>query len=92
MKERNATPAMTGRDGGIDYIAKASTLGGAVDYDRFVDILGRTLIEAWSDLPRAIQERLFERAVVLGHKTERDEMLREQMAKFLHDHHSRTML
>jgi hypothetical protein len=33
---------------------------------------------------------LFERAVVLGHKSERDESLREQLAKFLHDHHTRT--
>jgi hypothetical protein len=33
---------------------------------------------------------LFERAVVLGHKGERDESLREQLAKFLHDHHART--
>jgi hypothetical protein len=34
---------------------------------------------------------LFERAIVLGHKGERDESLREQLAKFLHDHHARTM-
>jgi hypothetical protein len=34
---------------------------------------------------------LFERAVVLGHQTERDESLREQLAKFLHDHHERTL-
>jgi hypothetical protein len=34
---------------------------------------------------------LFERAVVLGHKGERDESLREQLAKFLHDHHPRTL-
>jgi hypothetical protein len=33
---------------------------------------------------------LFERAVALGHQGERDEMLREQLAKYLHDHHKRT--
>jgi len=33
---------------------------------------------------------LFERAVVLGHKGERDESLREQLAKFLHDTNPRT--
>jgi len=27
---------------------------------------------------------------VLGHQSERDESLREQLAKFLHDHHKRT--
>jgi hypothetical protein len=37
-----------------------------------------------------LQQTLFERAVVLGHKSERDESLREQLAKFLHDHHART--
>ena len=39
---------------------------------------------------RAFMERLFERAVVRGHKTERDENLREQLAQFLHEHHERT--
>jgi hypothetical protein len=37
-----------------------------------------------------IQEKLFEHAVVAGHRGERDESLREQLAKFLHDHHPRT--
>jgi hypothetical protein len=27
---------------------------------------------------------------LLGHRGERDESLREQLAKFLHDHHART--
>ena len=44
----------------------------------------------WGELPQPIQEQLFECAVVLGHQDERDEMLREQLAKFLHDHHERT--
>jgi hypothetical protein len=44
----------------------------------------------WGELPQPIQEQLFECAVVLGHQGERDEMLREQLAKFLHDHHERT--
>jgi hypothetical protein len=34
---------------------------------------------------------LFERAVLLGHQGEQDESLREQLAKFLHDHHERTV-
>jgi hypothetical protein len=41
-------------------------------------------------LPQEMQHTLFERAVVLGHRSERDESLREQLAKFLHDHHERT--
>jgi hypothetical protein len=47
-------------------------------------------LDLWSELPRELQQTLFERAVVLGHQTERDESLREQLAQFLHDHHERT--
>jgi hypothetical protein len=47
-------------------------------------------MDLWGELPQELQESLFERAVVLGHKSERDESLREQLAKFLHDHHPRT--
>src|SRR6478672_6407073 len=49
--------------------------------DRYFLVLGAAA--------QALQESLFERAVVLGHKSERDESLREQLAKFLHDHHPR---
>jgi hypothetical protein len=47
-------------------------------------------LDLWSELPRELQQTLFERAVVLGHQTERDESLREQLAQFLHAHHERT--
>jgi hypothetical protein len=62
----------------------------ADDQARFCEVLGEAVVEAWGELPRAIQERLFERAIVLGHRTERDEALREQLARFLHEHHQRT--
>jgi hypothetical protein len=62
-----------------------------LEFDRFSELLGKTLIDLWGGLPQEIQERVFERAVILGHQTERDEMLREQLAKFLHEHHSRTV-
>jgi hypothetical protein len=81
---------VTGRDGAVDLIAKATIMESSFDYDHFAHVLGCALIEGWSGPPQAIQERLFERAVVLGHQAESDEMLREQLAKFLHDHHSRT--
>jgi hypothetical protein len=42
-------------------------------------------------LPQELQQLLFERAVLLGHQGEQDESLREQLAKFLHDHHERTL-
>ena len=58
--------------------------------ERFVSVLGEAAIALWSELPQEIQQQLFERAVRLGHKSERDESLREQLAQFLHDHHERT--
>jgi hypothetical protein len=64
--------------------------GAQEDGDRFVHVMGQAVIALWSDLPQPLQEELFERAVRLGHHSERDEMLREQLAEFLHDHHSRT--
>ena len=61
-----------------------------MDTERFAVALGRVVIGTWGDLPQEIQQLLFERAVVVGHHTERDESLREQMAAFLHDKHPRT--
>jgi hypothetical protein len=57
---------------------------------RYLLVLGAAAADLWSDLPQDLQHTLFERAVVLGHQSERDESLREQLAKFLHDHHERT--
>jgi hypothetical protein len=57
---------------------------------RFFHVLGAAAAELWSELPNELQHMLFERAVVLGHSSERDESLREQLAKFLHDRHPRT--
>jgi hypothetical protein len=58
--------------------------------DGFAQVLGLAIVELWSELPRELQQTLFERAVLLGHQTERDESLREQLAQFLHSHHERT--
>jgi hypothetical protein len=83
---------MTGRDGAVDFAAKASAavVSEQEQTDRFCRVLGSAALALWADLPQAVQELLFERAVLLGHQSERDEMLREQLAKFLHDHHTRT--
>jgi hypothetical protein len=56
---------------------------------RFVRVLGDAALDLWRELPQEIQHQLFERAVLLGHKTEQDESLREQLAQFLHAHHER---
>ncbi len=57
---------------------------------RYFLVLGAATADLWSELPQDLQHTLFERAVALGHQGERDESLREQLAKFLHDHHVRT--
>jgi hypothetical protein len=61
------------------------------DAERYFLALGAATADLWSGLPADLQHSLFERAVVRGHHTERDESLREQLAKFLHDHHVRTV-
>jgi hypothetical protein len=58
--------------------------------DRFAPLLGAATLHLWAELPAPIQEKLFEHAVVIGHRGERDESLREELAKFLHDRHVRT--
>ena len=62
------------------------------DAGRFAPLLGQAAIHVWAELSREAQEKLFEHAVVIGHKGERDESLREQLAKFLHDRHKRTSI
>jgi hypothetical protein len=51
---------------------------------RFAQVVGGGALRLWPDLPREIQERLFEE-VVGG-----DESLRHALALYLHDHHPRT--
>jgi len=58
--------------------------------ERFALVLGRAVVEIWGGLPKELQQQLFEGAVVAGHRSERDESLREELAVFLHDHHPRT--
>lgn len=62
------------------------------DEMRFGPLLGSAALHLWSELPREVQEKLFEHAVVIGHRGEPDESLREQLAKFLHDRHKRTQV
>jgi hypothetical protein len=47
-------------------------------------LLGRAALQLWPDLPRDVQEKLFESAVPL------DPELRNRLAIFLHDKHPRT--
>jgi hypothetical protein len=65
-------------------------MAGDESAERFFNILGVAALDLWSNLPQEIQQQLFERAVLVGHQTERDESLREQLAQFLHARHDRT--
>jgi hypothetical protein len=52
--------------------------------EQFSQLLGQAALTLWPDLPRAVQERLFETAVPT------DEAVRNNLAVFLHDRHPRT--
>ena len=54
------------------------------DNDEFAILLGHAALELWGNLPRDVQEGLFEKAVPENHLT------RLALAVYLHDHHPRT--
>jgi hypothetical protein len=56
----------------------------------FFRVLGAAVADSWSELPRHVQERLFENAVRFGQTAEHGASLRERLARFLHDHNDRT--
>jgi hypothetical protein len=51
---------------------------------RLVQAIGRAAFDLWADLPRNIQEQIFEQAAGV------DEVLRHELAVYLHDRHPRT--
>jgi hypothetical protein len=53
--------------------------------ERFASLLGRAAMDVWGDIPRDIQEALFETAMK-GHPADR-----EELARVLHDLHPRTL-
>jgi hypothetical protein len=53
--------------------------------ERFANLLGRAAIAVWGDMPRDIQEALFETAMN-GRQADR-----EELARLLHDRHPRTL-
>ena len=52
--------------------------------DRLAGLLGRAAMDVWGDMPRDVQEALFETAMK-GREAER-----EELARLLHDRHPRT--
>jgi hypothetical protein len=79
--ERKTTTAMSGER------LSGQTMGNATTSDdAMAKVLGAAVIDAWAELPREIQEMLFERAVANGH----GDALRHDLALFLHERHPRT--
>jgi len=52
---------------------------------RFQQNIGRAALRLWPDLPRDLQEQLFEDAVG------GDATLRQQLTIYLHEHHPKTI-
>jgi hypothetical protein len=50
----------------------------------FERLLGKAALALWADLPRDVQETLFETAVA------GDIIIRNHLASYLHDHHPKT--
>jgi hypothetical protein len=50
----------------------------------FERVLGKAALALWSELPRGVQESLFETAVV------GEAGIRSHLASYLHDHHPKT--
>jgi hypothetical protein len=52
--------------------------------EEFEKLIGAAVVSLWPDLPRDLQEAIFEAAAP------QDDKLRETLAIYLHDHHTRT--
>jgi hypothetical protein len=50
--------------------------------NKFRQVLGTAVAALWAELPQAVQEKVFEHAVVAGQQAERDESLRQELARF----------
>jgi hypothetical protein len=59
--------------------------GLAVEEEHILRCLGAAVIAQWNDLPTDIQRKLFRHAVS-GDASHRTIRLKEQIARFLHDH------
>jgi hypothetical protein len=53
-------------------------------HEEFERLLGRATFRLWADLPRDVQELIFEGAA------EQDAVIRNDLAVYLHQHHPRS--
>jgi hypothetical protein len=56
--------------------------------DELTAMLGGAVVRRWGDLPRDVQELLFEEALTAANAD--DANMREELALILHEHHPRT--
>jgi hypothetical protein len=62
------------------------------DSERFGKLLGTAVVELWSSLPQEVQQALFDAAATAGSQQLPPDIVREQLAIFLHERHPRTGL
>jgi hypothetical protein len=81
---RNKTPARSCGKSRVQNAQGCSKRTMTEFRDEFALLIGHAALDMWSDLPRDVQERLFETAVPLNH------LRRFELAVYLHDNHPRT--
>jgi hypothetical protein len=57
----------------------------------FANLLGRAAMDVWGDMPRDIQEALFETAMKGQDEMKGQDDKREELARLLHGRHPRTL-
>ncbi len=60
--------------------------GSGENKEQLFRALGEAVVRNWSKLPQAVQQHLFEEATL-----SQGESIRQQLAVFLHDKHTRTL-
>ena len=75
---RGCGPRARGPESTLKELEMSDSIG------EFERLLGRAALQLWADLPREMQEELFEAAVPI------DTLLRNKLAVFLHERHPRT--
>ena len=64
---------------------KSDNVALAREEEHILQCLGAAVMTRWNDLPTHIQRQLFQHAVSLGERSHTAQ-LKEQIARFLHDH------
>ena len=60
------------------------------DNERFGKLLGAAVVELWSSFPQEVQQAIFDAAASAGSHQLPPDIIREELAIFLHERHPRT--